>query len=126
MVTSPTAAANVARQSTGATDCHGAQRTLFRRLAVFAGGWALEAAEQVGVGGESTKPQCLICWLVWSKSLVGLEIDGDRYRLLERFRNTRQRLAEAAKRRDQTRHLEYYLLAEKVNEPHGPEQGAWL
>ena len=34
------------------------ERALLRRLAVFAGGWTLEAAEAVGAGGEVDEPTC--------------------------------------------------------------------
>ena len=37
------------------------ERALFRRLAVFAGGWTLEAAEAVGAGRGRPRRRCSIC-----------------------------------------------------------------
>src|SRR5439155_574828 len=62
------------------------ERALLRRLAVFAGGWDLEAAEAVGAGDgiEQADVLDLLTRLV-DKSLAQLEMrDGQqRYRLLE-------------------------------------------
>jgi len=60
---------------------------LFRRLAVFSGGWSLEAAEAVGAGDgiESADVLELLAHLV-EKSLVVVQagLGGEaRYRLLE-------------------------------------------
>jgi non-specific serine/threonine protein kinase len=110
------------------------QRRLLRRLAVFAGGFALEAAEAVcpGAGLDQAELLELLCQLV-DKSLVGLEegAPGEaRYRILETVRQySGEKLTaapEAAGVRE--RHRDWYLaLAEQAErELTGPEQAAWL
>jgi predicted ATPase/transcriptional regulator with XRE-family HTH domain len=109
------------------------EQALLDRLAVFAGGWTLAAAEAVcvGEGVEGWEVLDLLGSLV-NKSLVQTEEAGGevRYELLETVRQYGQeRLAVAggaAAVRD--RHLAWCLaLAEKAA-PHltGPEQGGWL
>jgi len=79
-----------------------AERALFARLAVFAGGFPLEAAEAVGAGGAGDGPEAgevlgLLAGLV-DKSLVQAETGGEaaRYHLLETLRLfARERLREA-------------------------------
>ena len=63
------------------------ERTLLRRLAVFAGSWTLEAAEYVASsdGVEPSQVLDLLSDLV-DKSLVMIDADGGRYRLLETVR----------------------------------------
>jgi predicted ATPase/class 3 adenylate cyclase len=75
------------------------ERIVFRRLAVFAGGWTLEAAEAVcgGDGIERGAVFDLLAELVL-KSLAAMDDAGDdmRYRLLETVRHyARARLDEA-------------------------------
>jgi predicted ATPase/class 3 adenylate cyclase len=111
-----------------------AERTLFRRLSVFAGGWTLEAAEAIcaGEGLERNDILDLLTQLV-NKSLVipDSEVEDEaRYRLLETIRQyARERLLEVdggEKVRD--RHLDYYLEYAERAEPElrGPNQVAWL
>jgi len=65
------------------------ERALFRRLAIFAGGWSLEAAEAVGAGPPVRADEAarLLAALV-DKSLVQVDQSGagTRYRLLESIR----------------------------------------
>ncbi len=118
------------------------ERLLLQRLAVFAGGWTLEAAEVVTPDQEGTE-NCnsstltslevmdLIAALV-DKSLVIAEIfpDGYRYRLLETIRQyARDRLLESGcggAVRD--RHLNYFSRLSGDAEPHlrGKGQVEWL
>jgi predicted ATPase len=110
-----------------------AERALLRRLAVFAGGWSLEAAETVcaGEGVEEWEVLDLLTQLV-DKSLVQYEEqDGEgRYRLLEIIRQySRARLFETGEavllRR---RHRDFFLaLAERAEpELQRADQVAWL
>ena len=107
------------------------ERVLFRRLAVFAGGWMVDAAEAVSVGGEVDDAGVLdlLARLV-EKSLVVMEPGAGRYRLLETVRQyAQERLTESGEEQDvRTRHLDYFLaLAEKAwPELMGPQQAAWL
>jgi len=63
------------------------ERAVFQRLAVFAGGWTMEAAEAVCSSGDVEKAAVLdhLSELV-DKSLVAMDADGMRYRLLETVR----------------------------------------
>ena len=107
------------------------ERTLFARLSVFAGGWTLEAAEQVGAGGEIEPFDVLdlLANLV-QKSLVSLDVDGDRYRMLETVREYAAGKLEEAPDAAQVRgrHLDFYLALVEEARPHlvGPEQAHWL
>jgi len=91
------------------------ERRLFNRLAVFAGGWRLEAAEAVCAGGEFAVSDVvnLLLRLV-DKSLVVVEHAAaevsDRYRLLETLRQfARERLAESGEVEEVSfRHAAYY------------------
>ncbi len=108
-----------------------AERALFARLAVFAGGFTLEAAEAVGAGAGIASPAVLdLLTRLVDQSLVEAEGQPDgtaRYRLLETLRQyARQRLAaraDAGRRYD--RHAAYFLaLAEGAESP--PEETAAL
>jgi predicted ATPase/DNA-binding winged helix-turn-helix (wHTH) protein len=107
------------------------ERTVFRRLAVFVGGFTLEAAEAVAVGGEVAGEQVLelLTHLV-EKSLVETDARVERYRLLETVRQyALERLDEAAEADVvRQRHLQFHLALAQEAHPHlrGPEQGKWL
>jgi predicted ATPase/class 3 adenylate cyclase len=111
------------------------ERILFRRLAVFVGGWTLEAAEAVcGSPKGEIEPVDILDLLTHlvDKSLAIVETTGkeSRYRRLETIRQyARERLfesEEAAQMRD--RHLGYFrALAEKAEiEIVNANQVAWL
>lgn len=96
------------------------EKILFRRLAVFVGGWTIESAESVcvGEGIESGDVLDLLGHLV-DKSLIMVANDGKvpRYRRLETIRQyAREKLHETEEVtvvRD--RHLDYFrVLAEKA------------
>jgi predicted ATPase len=101
---------------------------------VFAGGWALEASEALGVGEgvEEDEVLDLLSGLV-EKSLVvakGTDEGGVRYRLLEPVRQyALEKLkesgqAEAAKRA----HAQYFWALAEEAEPElsGPQQAEWF
>lgn len=109
------------------------EQLLFRRLAVFVGGWTLEASEEVcsGNGIEASEVLDLLSQLV-NKSLVLVKTtDGTpRYRRLETIRQfARDKFlekSEPALLRD--RHLIYFLKKAEEIEPYlmGTEQSVWM
>ena len=106
---------------------------LLRRLSVFAGGWTLEAAEQVCASDELASDQIvdLLLHLV-DKSLVVAKTQeiNPRYYLLETIRQYAQEKLDASGEsmlmRD--RHLEYFRSLAEQARPHfqDAEQFAWL
>ncbi|MGH2359367.1 MAG: ATP-binding protein, partial [bacterium] len=110
------------------------ERTLFNRLAMFAGSFAPEATHEIcGDGGASTRTLDLLSGLVERSMVVLVETPkGEiRYRLLEtlrqfalaRLRETGEEEATARRRRD------FFLrLAEQATMPElrGPRQAYWL
>jgi predicted ATPase/DNA-binding CsgD family transcriptional regulator len=109
-----------------------AERALFRRLAVFTGGWSLSAAEEVGVSPPVEHGQAarLLAGLV-DKSLVQAEdsATGTRYRMLEAVKAfARQQLVASGEMEEvRARHGIYFAdLGEGVSSRlHDPEQGLW-
>jgi non-specific serine/threonine protein kinase len=109
-----------------------AEQALFRRLAVFAGGWSLSAAEEVGGGPPVGHSQAarLLAGLV-DKSLVQAEdsFTGTRYRLLEAVKAfaLEQLMASAELEEIRARHGTYFAdLGERVaSRLHGRDQGLW-
>jgi predicted ATPase/class 3 adenylate cyclase/Tfp pilus assembly protein PilF len=111
----------------------GQEQAMLRRLAVFAGGFTLDAAERVCAVDSTQAPAILdlLASLV-DKSLVIAEERGEtmRYRMLETIRQyARERLLEhgdGSRWRD--RHLAYFRAVGAEAEPRltGPDQRAWL
>jgi predicted ATPase/transcriptional regulator with XRE-family HTH domain len=110
-----------------------AERRLFDRLSIFAGGWTLEAIEAImapQAANESTLD--LLSGLV-SKSLVLAEptpAGPFRYRILETLRQYGRDRLEAAGAVEAARrsHAEHYLWLAETAEPElrGPHQDTWL
>ena len=106
-----------------------AERTVLRRLAVFAGGASLEAAERVCAGGAAAPDQVLdLLTALAEKSLLTAE--AERYRMTGTIREyARQRLTEAGEA-DVARHahLAYFTGLTEAAEPHlrRAEQVRWL
>ncbi len=109
------------------------EQRLFRLLAVFAGGWTLDAATAVA-GGEADELEVLdlLSHLV-DKSLVVVEREegGEpRYRMLETVRQyAQERLNEVGDADEaRTRHLDFYLASsiEAETDMLGPEQRKWV
>ncbi|HEY6712996.1 MAG TPA: tetratricopeptide repeat protein [Rubrobacter sp.] len=113
------------------------ERVLFSRLSVFAGGWTLEAAEEVcsGEGIEQDDVLELLSELV-DKSLVAAEASpGEervvRFRMLEPVRQYGQeRLQEESGTAEWVRehHAQYYLALAQEAEPEleGANQTRWI
>jgi len=111
------------------------ERLLLHRLSVFAGGWTLEAAEEVcsGAGLETFDVLDLLSQLV-NKSLVvvveGSQSRETRYRMLETIRQyAREKLAESGESDVVCgQHLDFFLsIALRFErEVHGPEVFSWM
>jgi predicted ATPase/class 3 adenylate cyclase/Tfp pilus assembly protein PilF len=109
------------------------ERTLFRRLSAFAGGFTLAAVEAVCADEaiQSSEVLDLLTNLV-SKSLVVFKerVEEARYRLLETVRQySRDKLLETGEAvRIRERHRDWFLaFAERAEgELQGPEQALWL
>jgi non-specific serine/threonine protein kinase len=117
----------------------GAERRLFRQLAVFAGGWSLEAAERVcgdeqtrlRAGAEPKRVLDVLEQLVDKSLVLAEEQQGEmRYRMLETIRQyAEEKLLDS---RDgeviRARHKAWIVsLAEAMEtELRGPREAAWL
>ena len=112
---------------------HASEKLLLQRLSIFAGGWTLEAAEQICSGGEVEQQAAFdLLTSLADKSLVVVEQNHghSRYRLLETVRQyAREKLLErgggVAVRE---RHLHYFLALAEATAPKllGAEQAEWL
>src|SRR5207244_4307870 len=111
----------------------GAEQALLRRLSVFVGGWALEAAEAVCTEREIEEWEVvdLLTSLV-DKSLVVYEEQGRsaRYRLLETIRQYAvEKLQEAGEAEVvRRRHRDWFLELVERAEPElwGEQQHVWF
>ena len=102
------------------------ERSLLRRVAVFAGGWNLRAAEAVDADALD-----LIDRLVDKSLVIADEEDGEtRYRLLETIRQYGlEKLREAGEEAIiRNRHRDFYLALAEGAAPHlqGPDQATWF
>jgi predicted ATPase/DNA-binding CsgD family transcriptional regulator len=112
------------------------ERDLFGRLSVFAGGWALEAAEAVGAGEYAGEEDVLdlLSGLVDKSLVVVAEAGGGdeevRYRMLEPVRQYGLEMLEESAEAGETRnrHAAWFLALAQEAEPHlkGRKQVAWL
>ena len=113
---------------------HPAERALFRRLAVFAGGWTLEAAEAVGAASAAETHSVLDRLdALTEQSLVTVAHgrDGTRYGMLEPVRQyALERLHEAGEEPAVRRRHADHLLALAERAAAGiegrPGQAAWI
>jgi predicted ATPase/class 3 adenylate cyclase len=109
------------------------ERTLLRRLSVFAGSWTLEAAEQVCPGREMETWEVLdlLTSLVDKSFVIGETQNGhERYRFLETIlKFSQERLWESQETNEfARRHAAYYLRVAKnsYGKMWGREQAHWL
>jgi predicted ATPase/DNA-binding SARP family transcriptional activator len=110
------------------------ERILLRRMAVFAGGFTLEAAESVCSGGMKRSDILDLLGRLVDKSLVIVDeiskVSETRYRLLETIRQYALEklvgIGEASAIRDQ--HLGFYLSLAEKSEPYifSSESTAWI
>ncbi len=111
----------------------GSEKLLLRRLAVFAGGWTLEAAEAVcsGEGIESFEVLDLLARLM-DKSLVVVDdqAQASRYRMLETIRQyaLEKLIGFQQNETAHIKHLDFFLHLAENAEDHliGPDQAKWL
>lgn len=110
------------------------EQKVLQRLAIFAGGATLAAAEAVCIGEEVDSAQVFdVLSRLVDKSLVTAdkpERGETRYRLLETIRQyALEKLAEAGELTEsKDRHLSYFVDWAEMAEPHilGPEHLSWL
>ena len=110
------------------------EQRLFARLAVFAGGWDIEAVEAVAADAAPAGPATIeLLGRLVDKSLVVRSVDragGARYSLLETLRQFAGRLLGAADEwpRLRERHARHYLAVLEGREPsiEGPHQAQQL
>jgi predicted ATPase/DNA-binding XRE family transcriptional regulator len=112
-----------------------AEKVLFQRLSVFAGGFSLEGAEEVGASGIIVAENVLeLLGRLVEQSLVAAEPNEKgneiRYGMLEPVRQyAREKLEESGETEDtQRRHAAYFLGLAVEAEPKliGPEEEAWM
>lgn len=108
-----------------------AEAMLFRRLAIFANGWTIPAAEAIAAAEPLTGSRIieLLARLV-EKSLVLQEAETGRYRLLETVRHFARGALDASPEAAELRrrHVDYFLALIETARPYlaGPEQAEWL
>jgi len=106
------------------------ERAVLRRLSVFAGGWTLDATEAVCAGDDVSPREVLeLLTSLVDKSLVAVELDGGRYRLLETIRSYAKDKLEASGEEALVgaRHLDFYLALAVTakSQQNGPNQPVW-
>lgn len=108
------------------------EQGLLRRLAVFVGGFSLEAAESVCWSADQPCEAIEALHALVDASLVFREpgAEDPRYRMLETVREfaAEQLMATGELARTRRHHAAYFLAAAEhaAARMHGPEEGAWL
>jgi len=111
----------------------GKEQALFRRMAVFSGGWTLEAMQAIcsGEGLEAHEILGLFMHLV-DKSLANVQSleSGERFQALVTIRQyAKEKLAKSQEAEQvRNRHLDFFMKLAEEAEPklHGGEQTIWL
>jgi predicted ATPase/DNA-binding CsgD family transcriptional regulator len=108
------------------------ERALFRRVAIFSGGWSLDAAEAICTGGPvAPQDAARLMAALAGKSLVHVDQSGSatRYRLLETIRAfAHEQLAKSGELEQvRARHGEYFAGLGERSAPMllGPGQARW-
>src|SRR5215218_10261820 len=110
------------------------ERTLFRRLGTFVGGWTIEAAEAVARSGAPGGLDALAALAALVDHSLVLHEEGSatepRYTMLEMIRAYAQEQLAASDEMETARdaHAAFFLAFAEAAAPqlHGPEQLAWL
>jgi tetratricopeptide (TPR) repeat protein len=109
-----------------------AQQRMLRQVSVFAGGWTLQAADEVAQLDDEYEALALLTAL-HDKSLLVVDREVSvcpRYRMLETVRQyALDRLNECGEgEATRGRHVAHYIALAEEAEPHvrGPEQDAWM
>ncbi len=109
------------------------ERILMRRLAVFAGSWTLEAAEQIGMGVdlEALEVLDLLTSLIDQSFVYTETLNGHiRYRFLESIQKYSQERLETSQEANEfaQKHASYYLSVAQnsYGKMWGPQQAVWL
>ena len=107
------------------------EQRLFSRLGVFAGGWSLEAAEEVCNQGDLSLDVLEGLSSLVDKSLVRVVEEGDsRFSMLETIREfSLEKLEQSGEAEETLRvHAEYFRALAEEGEPHlvGRDQKEWL
>jgi len=107
------------------------EKILWARLSAFAGGWTLEAAEEVCFDEKIKKEEMLeLLNQLTEKSIIIFERDKERYRILETLKQYgEEKLKEANEAEDVlSKHLYYFMEFSETAEPniYGSEAKVWL
>ncbi|MEO8752647.1 MAG: tetratricopeptide repeat protein, partial [Casimicrobiaceae bacterium] len=108
-----------------------AEKLMFARLSVFAGGWKVTAAEVVGAGDPIAKQDVVYLLIALiEKSLVVVDESGDRYRMLETVREYAREKLNASGNAEtiSEQHRDHFLALAEEADPEllGPKQAEWL